>query len=147
MKGQSLIEVLVALGLLSLLITSVAVVVTSSLNSAQFSQEQTAATKYAQEGLEITRSIRDGNYGTFATFNGTYCLAKGATSLGPAQAGCTSQNVDQFIRSIRIEQTPGCGANVAKVITTVSWKDGKCDAGAYCHKSQLVSCLSRIRPF
>lgn len=145
-KGQSLIEVLVALGLISLIITGVATVITTSLNNAQFSQDQATATKYAQEGLEITRSIRESNSGTFAELEGTYCLAKGATALGPAQLNCTQPNTDHFIRSVRIERAPGCGANVSKIIATVTWTDGKCNAGTNCHKSELVSCLSRVNP-
>lgn len=146
MKGQSLIEVLVALGIFTVLITSVVTIVTSSLNNTRFSQDQNTATKYAQEGLEITRSLRNSNYTTFATYNGNYCLAKGASTLGPVQSACAAPNADHFIRSIRIEQSPGCGANVSKIISTVSWTDGKCSTGSYCHKSELVSCLSRVSP-
>ena len=145
MKGQSLIEVLVALGIISLVVTGVATVVTSSLGNTQFSSDQASSTKYAQEGLEVTRRIRNDSYTAFASYNGTFCLAKGATTLGTVQASC-SENADHFIRSIQIEHTPGCGANVSKVRAIVAWKDGKCTANTYCHKSELVTCLSRRNP-
>lgn len=147
MKGQSLIEVLVALGIISIIVTSVASIITSSLGNTQFSKDQNTATKYAQEGLEMTRSIRNANYTTFASVNGTFCLQKGATALGASQGSCATPNIDNyFIRSIQIEITPGCGNNVSKVISTVKWQDGKCTGSNYCHKSELVTCLSRVNP-
>jgi prepilin-type N-terminal cleavage/methylation domain-containing protein len=146
MKGQSLIEVLVAMGIISIVITSVVTIVTTSLGNTQFSRDQDTATKYAQEGLELTRSIRNSSYSAFAIYNGRYCLPKNAQNLGVAQPSCTTPNVDSFIREVQIQQAPGCGANVSKVIVNVSWRDGKCSGSSYCHKSQLVSCLSRINP-
>lgn len=146
MKGQSLIEVLIALGIISMVITGVATIVTQSLTNAQFSKEQDTATKYAQEGLETVRSIRDQNYNAFALLNGRYCLAKNTQSLGDIQPSCATPNVDQFIREVAIETTPGCNANVSKVTVTVSWTDGKCLSSSFCHNTKLTSCLSRVTP-
>lgn len=146
MKGQTLIEVLIALGILSLVVTGIATVVTSGLSNTQFSKDQNTATKYAQEALEITRNIRNKNYTEFSSFNGIYCLPKGADTLGSVQSACSLPNVDNFIRSVQIEQSPGCGVNVSKITVVVSWQDGKCGNNSYCHKSQLVSCLSRVNP-
>ena len=147
MKGQSLIEVVVSLGIITIVVTSVASIVTSSLGNTQFSKDQNTATKYAQEGLEVTRSIRNADYTSFSGVIGTYCLAKGDTNLGSAQGSCAAPNIDNyFIRSIKIEINPGCGNNVSKIISTVTWTNGKCTTGNYCHKSELVSCLSRVNP-
>ncbi len=146
MKGQSLIEVLVALGIISLIVTGVATIITQSLSNTQFSKDQEAATKYAQEGLETVRSVRNSNYATFATLSGRYCLGANSQSLGATQPSCTVPNVETFIREIRIEQTPGCNTNAAKVTATVSWTDGKCPANGYCHNASLVTCLSKINP-
>jgi Tfp pilus assembly protein PilV len=135
MKGQSLIEVLVALGIIAAVVTTIASIVTSSLGNTAYSKDLNEATKYAQDGLEVTRSIRNSNYTTFATLSGTFCLAQNATTLGPAQGSCNTPNVDQiYIRSIQVEINPGCGANVSKVISIVKWQDGKCGAGSYCHQ-------------
>lgn len=146
MKGQSLIEVLVALGIISTIIIAVATVVITSLNNTQLSKDQNLATKYAQEGLEITRSIRNRDFTAFSSLTGTYCLPKNAENLGTSQSGCTIPNIDHFIRSIQIEHTPGCGTNVSKITAVVSWRDGKCTTNSYCHKSQLETCLSRRNP-
>lgn len=146
MKGQSLIEVLVALGIISIVVTGVATIVTQSLSNTQFSKDNEGATKFAQEGLETVRSVRSSNYAAFATLSGRYCLAANSQSLGATQPSCTVPNVGNFIREIRIEQTPGCNTNAAKVTAIVSWTDGKCQAGSYCHNTTLTTCLSKINP-
>lgn len=143
-KGQTLIELLVALSILVIVITTVAVSLTTSLNNAQASRTSTLATKYAQEGVEHVRSLRDASYTTFRTYNGLYCLGKDQQSLGTVQSSCTTANYDQFIRSVRIEQNVGCGTNTARVTVLVSWKDGKCPTNSYCHTAQHVSCLSTV---
>lgn len=144
-SGQTLIEVLIALAVIAVVISAVTVIVTSALNNAQFSTKQNLATKFAQEGAELVRSLRDNNYASFQSASGTYCIAKGQTTLGSAQASCPTANVDSFIRSIQITQA-ACAANVARVIVTVSWTDGKCQTGIYCHSSQQNFCLSTVNP-
>lgn len=148
MKGQTLIEILVALTLVSVVISAVTVILTTALNNAQFSKNQNLSTNYAQEGVETVRSFRDNNYAAFASASGLYCLAKGDTTLGSAQSisSCPlPPNIDNtFIRSVQI--TPaGCAANVSRVIVTVAWTDGKCQ-GNYCHSSRQDFCLSTVNP-
>ena len=145
-KGQTLIETLAALAVISIVMSAIAISITTALSNAKFNQYQTLATKYAQQGSEIVHQIRDDSYTNFTNYNGTYCLAKGQTSLGSLHGSCTTPNVDNFIRSIQIEQSPGCGPNVAKITTTVSFTDGKCQAGTYCHNQVDTSCLSTVNP-
>jgi type II secretory pathway pseudopilin PulG len=142
MKGQTLIEVLVALATAGIVITAITVVVTASLNNAQFTRDQNAATNYAQQGMELVRELRDSDLVTFRSYTGTYCLAKSQTALGTSQSSC-AKNVDAFTRSVVIDQT-GCGANNAKISVSVSWTDGKCPANNNCHSVPLVTCLSTV---
>src|ERR1700722_6827093 len=109
-RGQTLIETLAALAIISIVIVAIATAVTSSLSNATYNQNETIATKYAQQGTEVINQIRDGSYTNFKNYTGTYCLAKSATTLGTAQASCTTKNVDNFIRSVQIQQA-GCAAN------------------------------------
>ncbi len=145
-KGQTLIETLAALAIISIVVVAIATSITSSLSNAQYNDNQTLATKYAQQGTEVINQIRDANYANFKNFNGTYCLGKGATSLGGAQASCPVKNVDNFIRSIQIQQAPGCALNVARITVSVAFTDGKCQLGVYCHSETDVSCLSVVNP-
>lgn len=147
MKGQTLIEILIALGIGGVIISAITVVITSGLNNAQFGKNQNLATNFAQEGMEVVRKIRNNNYNGFRAYSGTYCLGKNQTALGSPVTSCSGENVDAFIRSVQVQQNAGCSANGARVTVTVSWSDGKCPANnTYCHKSQLVSCLSAVNP-
>jgi type II secretory pathway pseudopilin PulG len=141
-KGQTLIETLAALAIISLVVTAIAIAVTSALNNAKFNENQTLATKYAQQGSEIVQQIRDENYANFKTYSGNYCLGKGKSTLG-AVGNCSSPNVDNFVRSVTIAQN-SCGANVAQVTVTVAFTDGKCSVGSYCHKQTDLTCLSTV---
>lgn len=143
-KGQTLIEVLVSLSILVIIISTIAVLITSSLDNTQSGKSQNMATKYAQEGIEVVRGIRDTNYAQFATYSGLYCLAKNQTTLGASAPSCVV-NTDQFVRSVQVQQA-GCAANIARVTVTVAWSDGKCQTGTYCRMSQQVSCFSTVNP-
>lgn len=147
-RGQTLIETLAALAIISMVMTAIGVSVTTALSTAKYNQNETLATKYAQQGSEIVHQIRDDNYTNFKNYTGTYCLGSQPT-LGIVQTSCTTPNVGTFIRSIEIKQASGplaCGANAAQVIVTVSFTDGKCTAGSYCHNQTATSCLSTVNP-
>jgi Tfp pilus assembly protein PilV len=60
-KGQSLIEVLVVGAVSAVMIVALAVIILSSLKNAQFAQNQTQATKLAQDAIDKIRILRDGN--------------------------------------------------------------------------------------
>jgi prepilin-type N-terminal cleavage/methylation domain-containing protein len=143
--GQTLIETLAALAIISIVIVAIATAVTSSLSNATYNQNETNATKYAQQGTEVINQVRDESYTNFKNYAGTYCLAKGATTLGTAQASCIAKNVDNFIRSVQIQQA-GCATNVAKITVSVAFTDGKCQSGVYCHSETDISCLSIVNP-
>lgn len=146
-KGQSLLESVLALAVIAIVLSGIAAVSTASLGDAGYGKNQTLATQYAQEGVEVLRKIRSVNYASFRNYSGTYCLAKGASSL-PVSPNCPSpliSNVDSFLRTVKIDQA-GCGLNVAKVTVKVSWTDGKCKNAPYCHTSNIVTCFSTLNP-
>ena len=58
-KGQSLIEIVVVLSVASVVITALMISVINSLKNAQFAQMQSRSTKYAQDGAEKVRAVRD----------------------------------------------------------------------------------------
>lgn len=146
MKGQSLIELLLAFSIIGIVLSGVIVSITSALNNANFSKNQTAASQYAQEGIEVLRSIRNSDYALFATRTGDFCLGDPSSGL-TSSTSCTSPNIENFyIRTVNIQPAPACAPNVAKATVTVSWTDGKCQSGVYCHNSKLISCLSTSNP-
>jgi Tfp pilus assembly protein PilV len=145
-RGQSLIEAIGALAIIAIVVTAIAIAITAALSNTKYNQDETLTTKYAQQGSEIVRQIRDSNYNGFKSISGIYCLAKNQTTLGATQSGCTTANVDSFIRSVQVEQVPGCATNVAKVTVVVSFIDGKCTANTFCHNVTNTSCLSTVNP-
>lgn len=147
MRGDTLIEVLIALGIVVVVISAVTVLGISSLSNARFSATQDQAAKYTQEGMEIVRGIRNSNYAGYASYSGTYCLGKDATSLGSSVPSCTTPNIDDlYIRSVEIVQDGGCGTNLAHTTVRVAFTDNKCSGGSYCHETTLDSCLSTRAP-
>ncbi len=148
MKGQTLIEALVALGVLSILMYTIAIAVLSALSNSQFGKNQSLATQYAEEGIEFMHQLRDTDYTTFTGLTATpYCLNKLTNGYNVSKlipTPCFQPNVDNFYRTITVTQTgTNCGTNIAQVRVNVAWNDAKCNAGnSYCHKVELDSCLS-----
>ncbi len=147
MKGETLVEVLVALGIITVVASALVGVVVTSMGNTRFSKDQNQATQYAQEGMEIVRQKRDDDYAAFrAIATGTYCLDGGSTTLDP---DCTTANVGSYLRKVTIGQSLAtrCALDVARVTVTVSWQDSKCPAAnMFCHASKLESCLSSVNP-
>lgn len=144
MKGQTLIEILVALGIIAVIVTALTAVVITSLGNTRYGKDQNLALQYAQEGLEVVRSIRDENYNVFASLsNGDYCLSKNSRTL---TTSCSSANVDNYLRRVNIENS-GCAAGITRVKVMVSWQDSKCSASMpFCHDVDLATCLSAVNP-
>lgn len=154
-KGQSLIEVLIALSASVAVVTAITITIITSLSNAEFAKNQNLATQYSREGLEIVRQIAKNDWTNFQTYTGiNYCLPKGATSIclmGSVNCGTSitcGQNIDNLLsRQITIIQPPSSSycTNSAEVISTVSWGDSRCQSGTpLCHQVTLRSCLADI---
>lgn len=153
--GQTLIEVLLALGTAVVVLSATVVAVLSALNNAQFSKNQNIATQYAQQGMEVMRNMRNSDWTLFSSYaTGQYCLNQNSTDLSGRNRtiqGCAGgsspngQNVDIYARRVDIAKNVSeCGGlGTTKVTVSVSWSSNKCtDPGnLYCHKVELVSCL------
>jgi Tfp pilus assembly protein PilV len=60
-NGQTLLEIVVTMGLGLVVITGIAVVTVNGLKNSQLAKNQSIATKLSQQGLEKVRSIRSQN--------------------------------------------------------------------------------------
>ncbi len=146
-KGETLIEALGAMAIIVVVITAVASSVITALNNAKSNENATLATKFAQQGIEQVRQIRDTDYAGFRLYDGLYCLGKNQKTLGSKQNACARPNVDTFIRSVEINQRPGCSRDVPEVSVAVAFTDSKCAQGVYCHKQVYTTCLSTVKPY
>lgn len=144
-KGQTLIEVIVALGAAVIVITAITVVVINALSNVQFSKNQNSATQYAQEGLEIVRRLRDTNYPALVALDGVHCVGEEQNWVSGI-ATCETRNIEStYVRQIEIDSSaPIECSDGTQVTSIVKWADGKCTdrSNLYCHEVRLVSCLS-----
>lgn len=60
-NGQSLVEVVIALGIAVIIVIAFTNATITSVRNSQYSKNQNLATKYAQESIELIRAIRDQN--------------------------------------------------------------------------------------
>ena len=61
-KGQSLFEVVVAVGVIALIMVGVVTLSTRSIRNSRFARDESLATKHAQELLEWLRNERDNSW-------------------------------------------------------------------------------------
>jgi len=119
-KGQSLIEFVVAIGILVIITASGTTALLSSLSINRFSKEEIQASGYAQEGLEAAKSIRNQDWDNLA--NGTYGIDDSSGSWKFAD----SSNIllSKFTRVIKVEDAELEGeilSETKKITSTVSW--------------------------
>lgn len=153
--GETLLELTMAAGLAVLVIAALTITTIIGLRNSQLSQNQTQATKLAQEGLEKVRSLRSRNQTvclvsnspqnwddlyasdfvkTEFKFGGSGC-PEPATSLAVSSAPDLSPTNDlPFTRRIYLEKS---SSNQITVTSLVSWTDY---SGP--HQTQLITILS-----
>lgn len=150
-RGQTMIEVLVALGAAVIIISSITVAVITSVNNTSFSTNQNKATQLAQEGLDAARELRDSDYTQFVKYDElTKCLGEDKIIPPPDDTtdSCSDRpNVGQFVRTVffQNDDSQGCGKDLTRVESVVSWSDSKCSVSdKFCHSVKLVSCFSQF---
>lgn len=120
-QGQSLVEIIVAVGVVILLVMGIVVATTTSLRSGQRGKDKGLAVKYAQEGIELVRDLRNQGWIDFQSRDGLWCLAKDGTwtkSLGTCDA-----NIDNlYTRGVTFGWD--AGNSRMNVVVVVSWSDG-----------------------
>jgi type II secretory pathway pseudopilin PulG len=140
-KGQSLIEIIVAIGIVALVMTALVSAISLSVKNTAEAKAKAVATKYSQEGMEFLIEQRNAlGWEAFlaalqtdagATTTVTYCLPtplpttiSGFVALG--NGSCTST---QFADSRGIFQrkaviTLPAGGTQINITVSVTWSDG-----------------------
>ncbi len=142
-RGQTLVEMIVIVGMVVLLATGVVVGTTVSLSRSETSKVRSNAAAYAQSGIELARALRDTSWDAFAALGtptaNTYCVGSDG-SFGQAQISCTAFNIDNtYVRSLTLELTIVSGVPTVKVTSKVSWGDVSNPANAI----QLMTYLTQ----
>jgi type II secretory pathway pseudopilin PulG len=138
--GQTLVEVIVVIGIVIIMIT---VVVQTSLNSVKtttFTEYKSQATAYAKEGIELARAQRDAGWYAFATRGNstgvTWCVDGNGTWT---QAVTCSSKIDGVFDRI-ITLTYNSAAQQMTVVSRVTWLEG-----GNTRQSEVTTLLSNWR--
>ncbi len=140
-KGQSLFEVIFALGIASLILVAAIALTTSSLRSSTFSKNSLVATQLAQQASEWLRSERDSDWVSFsarASATGTtWCLVD--TSWPVVTGACSgTMSGTIFSRSATLTSRDTNNDTIIDSIdadVSVSWEDGQ---GTHTSKNQTT---------
>lgn len=98
-RGQSVIEVIVAVAILVIIAGSLVIAVLGSFSTARLAEEETQATLFAMEGLEATQSIRNQGWSNLA--NGDHGLSNSG-SLWSFSGSSDTDISNKFTRVITI---------------------------------------------
>lgn len=119
-KGQTLVEIIVVIGMVVLLATGLVIVSTVSMKTNRIGTLRSQAVKYASEGMELVRQKRDASWTDFRIMGGVWCLNDGGLWFGSTV--CT-QNINNFFgRSV--EFTWNDVEQRMDVMVTVDWNEG-----------------------
>lgn len=129
-KGQSLIEIVIALGIFIIITSGIITLSLGALISERQGGEITQATFFMQQGAEATRSIRDLAYNKLAYYSDG--LTHGIDNSSGAWEWSGLNNIkDQFTRTIKIEDVTrdingniGAGTNdleTKKITVSSDW--------------------------
>lgn len=133
-RGQSLFEVVLALGVMTAITIGIVSLTVISIRNASFSKNKTLAGRFAQEATEWLRSERDYNFNTFighvpGTSSVTYCLPSLPTNhIWPASGACSSSNYITgtiLLRKVVLTKSTPSGKTIIEADVVVSWNDAQ----------------------
>jgi len=138
-NGFTLLEIIVVMGVIISVVTSIVALNTLSVSSTKVSRSQIIAISLSQEGLEIVRNIRDNNWlngrrtaanwrtgidpGDYRVqYNSSALLSFSATPLRLNSGFYQYDNgsFTSFYRKVTVEHI---GTNQIKVVCTVTWQE------------------------
>jgi Tfp pilus assembly protein PilV len=122
-SGQSLLEVIIALGIAVAIIISFTNATINAVRSAQYAKNQNQATKLAQETIEIVRTIRDQDrdIGSGDTWSELWTTNMSATQTNGYKGECYSLDKQNFSLA-KAASTSSCDANRDQVIDEIFFR-------------------------
>jgi prepilin-type N-terminal cleavage/methylation domain-containing protein len=117
-KGQTLIELMVAIGIFAIAIGSLAFFILESYGSGRLAREMTIANFLAEEGLEAARSIRDNSWDDLSLGSHGLAIFQNKWIFQGSQEDVSNQ-LKGGVRRIIVENI---GSDRKKVTSRVSWQ-------------------------
>jgi len=128
--GQSLFELVIAIGISALIIVVLVSLTSNALQNAAFAKNETLAGNYAQEATEWLRGQRDSDVNNFETkvsssFNVVKCF--NTLSWGAIGKCGTDETITgtPFVRQITFTLLDNPTKTIVEADVTVSWTDSK----------------------
>lgn len=124
--GQSLLEVVVAVGISALILVAVASLAAGSVRTSSYNRNNAIATKYAQEALEWLRTQRDEDWSDFIN-NIVSGGCSGSFSWG---GDCTidpvfNRSASFLCSASSVEMPCNASADTVDVTVSVTWTDAQ----------------------
>lgn len=138
-KGLSLIELLIAVGVISVILVGITAVATRSVNIQTYSKEQAQATKLAEEQIERVRAFRDRN-GFSALTCASQCSIQSNLSRSTTTLTVSNFTIWFTVRQPGVCPTRAGFTQMREVVATVQWTDRR---GT--HQARKTECFSDWR--
>ena len=145
-RGIILIEAILAMAVVVIIMTALITALVSAMNSTRFSEDQTIATGYAQEGMELVRNQKNADFGAFKD-----AISGNSYDLGPGN------DIDSRFERVIYANLSGIdrdgqqyceqdndGLDSIYVASIVSWNSSRCSSSAKCHEVVLESCITNV---
>jgi type II secretory pathway pseudopilin PulG len=122
--GQSLLEVVVAVGISALILVAVASLAAGSVRTSSYNRNNAQATKYAQEALEWLRTQRDEDWDTFASYSSTSGVTTNLCTSPISAWGGTCPIANIFFRSTTLTMDAS-NSDIIDAVVSVTWTDSQ----------------------
>lgn len=121
-SGQTLVEAIIAIGVVVLLVTGLIAGTTASLKTSQSGRSRDQAVKLAEEGVEYARLLRDQSWSTLSSYSGMYCYDASAQIplVATSTSSCDTKKTTADTVYTRLMTFSGSG-NSKTVVSTVSF--------------------------
>jgi Tfp pilus assembly protein PilV len=124
-KGQSLFEIVLALGLITLILTAVVALASLSIKNSSFSHLQTIATRYSESAMESLREEKEKDWTSFynnALSSPNWCF--NGSSWGDATPGaCPDSDFITDTNFMREVSFTIIEPREVEVMINVNWQD------------------------
>ena len=144
-NGQTLIEVLVAVFVISIVLVALMSAVTYSLRNANYAKNKSTATKYVEEGIEAVRSIKERDWSIFTAAQGTdkglsYNSTNQYWEFNAAAFDNPESGSTFFKRVVRVSACTGTPITACTLNIKVFWNN----RGPYDSYSEVTTIYSRF---
>lgn len=119
-RGDSIVEVLIAIGILSTVLAGAFLMTNRSLQTSRDAQERTNAVKLVETQIELIKSLAQTSPGTLFGAVGNFCVTSASAIVPTSNAAC---HVDVSGNAVPATTQPSFSLSVSKSGNTFTAKD------------------------